>query len=414
MAVTGAVTWGRRFVTSRSAALALLASASLAFVLATTSAQARNVDSFMATLSSSERKLFQDYLTAWTFFDAEVDAYWAKVSAKRRARKRKKRALRVASDYVRKYPPKYKGPKLTKALQRKWSAHLAARKKKSKKKRRELPGVKDFLVSAKSHYGFVPERISEPEFKRRYAREALRLGLTKTQVVRVYALETGGNGTADMQAGIHPITKKGRPISSALGYAQLLHANSINELRKNGRSFLTRLERMADDPNTTAEKRQRLRQKIVSLSRMYRVVRKLPDRWSRHVAFAKKAKGRGIHALNLDGDIGPWLQVIKLKGIRNFAKKFGRNQLSSSELELMNLAGPGTGIEMMTPVGRKMPTVNFFSRLGYSRNSIVRGKTSEGLLQALEERMNYNVRRKGAQEFFEIFDEVSRERHSGR
>ena len=49
-------------------------------------------------------------------------------------------------------------------------------------------------------------------------------------------------GTADMQAGIHPITKKGKPISSALGYAQLLHANTIGELVKHGDMFITRLQ----------------------------------------------------------------------------------------------------------------------------------------------------------------------------
>jgi hypothetical protein len=52
--------------------------------------------------------------------------------------------------------------------------------------------------------------------------------------VRIYALETGGQGTYDMQSGFNPITKTGRPISSALGYAQLLHANSTSELVKHG------------------------------------------------------------------------------------------------------------------------------------------------------------------------------------
>ncbi|MGH1419302.1 MAG: hypothetical protein ACRBCJ_10640 [Hyphomicrobiaceae bacterium] len=375
---------------------------------------ARNVDGFRSTLSLSERKQFDAYLAARTFFNADLDAYWGKVNAKRKARRRKKRSRYSSADYVRSLPPKYKGPSLSKSLQRKWVAHQAREKKTKPRKRRQLAGVADFLASAKKYYGFVPERIPEREFKRRYAREALRLGLTKSQVVRVYALETGGNGTADMQAGIHPITKKGRPISSALGYAQLLHANSINELRKHGASFISRLERAARNPNLSTSRRAGITRKLKGLKAMYRTVRRLPDRWSRHVAFAKTTRGRGIHALNLDGDVGPWMQVIKLKGLRNFAAKFGRNSLTSSELELMNLAGPGTGIEMMTPIGRRMPTTNFFSRLGYSRNSIVRGRTAAGLLAALEERMNYNVRNKGSKEFFAVFDEVKRERSASR
>ncbi len=400
-------TW--RTLLSHGAAIAILV---VALVTLPRAAEARGVDSFMAQLSSSENKLFQSYLTAWTFFDAEVDAYWGKVKAKRKARRRKKRSQITKRDYVRTFPPKYSGPKLTKSLQKKWSAHLARGKKKSKKKRRQLPGVSDFLASASKHYGFVPERVPEREFKRRYAAEALRLGLSKTQVVRVYALETGGNGTADMQAGINPITKKGRPISSALGYAQLLHANSVNELRKHGSKFIKRLERKAANANSA--RRAKLQKKITAVRRMYRTVRNLPDKWSRHVAFAKTSRGRGIHALNLDGDVGPWLQVIKLYGIRKVGKRAGRKNLTSTELELMNLAGPRTGLEMMTPIGRKMPTVNFFSRLGYSRNSIVRGRTGQELLAALGERMDYNVRNKGSKLFFTVFDEVSKERSASR
>ena len=42
----------------------------------------------------------------------------------------------------------------------------------------------------------------------------------------------------------NPITKKGKPISSALGYAQLLHANTIGELVKHGDQFVKRLQRL--------------------------------------------------------------------------------------------------------------------------------------------------------------------------
>ncbi|MCH9765875.1 MAG: hypothetical protein K0U34_07790, partial [Alphaproteobacteria bacterium] len=115
-----------------------------------------------------------------------------------------------------------------------------------------------------------------------------------------------------------------------------------------------------------------------------------------------------IHAINIDGDIGPWLQVIKLYGLKELARRNGRPSLSSTEIELMNLAGPGTGLEMMLPVGRKMPTTNFFSRRGYYRNTIVRGKTSEGLMKALSKRMTANMKNSGAREFERIFAEMGR------
>jgi hypothetical protein len=72
----------------------------------------------------------------------------------------------------------------------------------------------------------------------------------------------------------------------------------------------------------------------------------------------------------------------------------------------MNLAGPGTGLEMMTPIGRRMPTTNFFSRAAYYRNTIVREKTGAELLAALEQRMRVNEKNKGAIEFGQIFDEL--------
>src|SRR5690606_19110829 len=119
--------------------------------------------------------------------------------------------------------------------------------------------------------------------------------------------------------------------------------------------------------------------------------------------------GMGMHPINIDGDIGPWIQVIKLKGIKDFAERKNRFDLDPTELELMNLAGPATGLEMMTAVGLQMPTVNFFARRGYERNSIVRGRTSAELLKALEERMDKNEKNAGAVEFYEVFEQLTAE-----
>ena len=145
---------------------------------------------------------------------------------------------------------------------------------------------------------------------------------------------------------------------------------------------------------------------------MVKRVKRVPNRWSSHQSFAKTGAGMGIHPINIDGDIGPWLQVIKLKGIRDMAVRAGAPDIGPTELELMNLAGPGTGLEMMTSVGLMMPTVNFFSRRGYERNTIVRGNTSRGLLEALSKRMDDNVKNSGAREFYEVFAEAQKERRA--
>ena len=226
--------------------------------------------------------------------------------------------------------------------------------------------------------------------------------------MRIYALETGGQGTYDMQAGFNPLTKQGRAISSALGYAQLLHANSVGELVKHGESFARRLLAMARAPGTPPERAESLRAKAAILRRMLKAARSVPNEWGAHVKFAGTPPGLGIHALNLDADVGPWLQVLKLKALKDEAAAAGRESLAGSEIELMNLAGPRTGLEMMMPVAHNMPTANFFSEGGYYRNTIVREKTAAELLAALNDRMEVNIKKPGAVEFAQIFDEVAK------
>ncbi|MGI9423674.1 MAG: hypothetical protein ACR2PA_10810 [Hyphomicrobiaceae bacterium] len=365
---------------------------------------------FTNTLNAQERRAFEAWYVAQISHDAALNGYWRKISARRSLRKKKKRARRalVDSDYVTTFPPKYNGPQLAKALYKRW-LNFSRKETPTTKPSKPLPGVADYLASAKRHYNFVPERIPEIEFKRRYAREALSFGLSKEQVVRVFALETGGRGTADMQAGIHPITKRGKPISSALGYAQLLAANSINVMAKHGSKFVRRLEKMIKRERRPQRQAQ-LREKLRALRAMLRTAKSIPFSWSRQRALARTSRGMGLHPLNIDGDIGPWMQVIKLADIKRLAERKGRGGISSAELELMNLAGPGTGLEMMRKVARNKPTANFFARRGYYRNSIVRGRTSDGLIVALGQRMDQNIKNKGAQEFLAVFDELLAQR----
>lgn len=367
---------------------------------------------FVASLSAGQRQEFLKWRAAQQRHERQLDAYWREIEKKRKGRrpKRSNGQLFSPDDYVWTFPPEYSGPKLSSSVRRLWSRFQASQREPSPKKtRKPQPDLDDFLAAAKKHYGFVPERISEREFKRRYAKEALSLGLSKDQVVRVYALETGGNGTADMQAGINPITKRGRPISSALGYAQLLHANTIGELVKNGKTFLARLQKMERNAPTAARK-QALQNKIAALQRMMKSANSVPNDWYRHVDFAKTSRGYGMHAINLDGDIGPWLQSIKLRGLKDFAARKGVTNLSGEEIEIMNLSGPATGLEMMQPVGLTAPTPNFFSRRAYYVNKMVIGKTSAELLAEFTKRMDRSVKKDGAVEFRQAFEEVGAER----
>lgn len=397
---TIAVSW----FASRVAGPVIMTALGLAASLAATPAALADdrISTMLERLDEHQRRTFLDWREAQRKHQAELSAYWKTVESTRTQRRKKIRARQAVGpgDYVMSFPPEYSGPKLAPDIARIWD------QLKPPADRKPVPTVADVLESAKAVYNFVPEQIPEREFKRRYALEALAHGLSKEQVVRVYALETGGMGTHDMQSGINPVTKSGTPLSTALGYAQLLHANSVGELVKSGTKFIARLEATAKTPGIAPARAAALQRKARVLRQMLANARKVPNDWYAHIKYAGTRNGLGIHALNLDGDIGPMLQVIKLRGVREVAENAGRPTLTPAELELMNLAGPSTGLEMMTPLGRNAPTPNFFSRGGYERNPVVHKRTGAELLDALDSRMDVHVTKAGAVEFATVFDEV--------
>ena len=348
-----------------------------------------------ALLTPQQAATYRNYLTGRADFERQSQTYWTLVDERREHRKRKhvNHQSFTADDYVLEQPPKYAGPGL--------APDIAAIVTQAKPAEPDKPmaNLHDYLDSARSQFNFEPQRTSEHEFKRRYAADALAAGLSKDQVIRVYALETGGRGTYDMQAGIDPDTKQGRPISSAMGYAQLLAANSVNELVKHGEHFIARLE---------ATGQSAARDKARILRAMLQSARSVPNEWRDHQKFAQTPAGQGIHTINLDADIGPWLQVLKLKGLlETAAKEAGRTSLTGAELELMNLAGPRTGLEMLQEIGRTVPTSNFFAEAAYYRNSVVREKTGAQLLATLDERMQAGLKKPGSIDFALAFDEVA-------
>ena len=110
---------------------------------------------------------------------------------------------------------------------------------------------------------------------------------------------------------------------------------------------------------------------------MIAFTRKMPHKWSEYDRVAKGTpQGWGIHAILLDIDIGPLLQVQKLATSVHFARAKGyAAPLSAAELELMNLTGDGNGIDMvMMPqeMRERVPTSNFFQPQGYARNPVAR------------------------------------------
>ncbi len=319
-----------------------------------------------AAIADYQAKLMQ-YETARAAYNEKADAYWNAVIEKRRLRNAKRRGhvpIQLA-DYVLTQPPLYVGP--PRPLN-----PTAPGPEPSEKP--PIPLIADFLKAAAEQFGFVPQRPqSEIDFKRAYAKAAAAAGLTRDQIVGVYAFETGGNGTYDMQAGVSPT--RPRAISPAIGYNQLLSTNSVSLMAEHGGRLLAALRQKAKVP--TGEAKSAMERKIEVLKRMIAFSRSVPNHWNDHDRLAKTtAGGMGIHAAILDIDIGPLLQVQKLLDSVRFARAKGYSApLTAAELELMNLTGDGNGFDMVTmpqTLRERVPTANFFQQSGYERNPVAR------------------------------------------
>ena len=184
----------------------LLRIALLALAVLLTAAPARAQNAAPGPALNDYRAKLAQYLQARQAYDEQADAYWNAVVEKRRLRNAKRRdrvAIQLA-DYVLTQPPLYTGPP---------RPVDPAAPGPEPSERPPIPLIADFLQAAAEQYGFVPQRPqSENDFKRAYAKAALAAGLTRDQIVGVYAFETGGNGTYDMQAGVSA-TRRARDLA---------------------------------------------------------------------------------------------------------------------------------------------------------------------------------------------------------
>jgi len=344
------------------------------------------------------RRKLADYTAVREQFDAEASAYWSAISDKRRARNAKRRngETIVAEDYVLTQPPVYSGP--PKPVD-------PSAEEKPRPPRKALPVVADFLQNALEHFQFAPRKpTAEIEFKRAYAKVASRFGLTRDQAVRIYSFESGGNGKYDVQAGLEG--SGGRAISTALGYNQLLVTNTIDLLAEHGGVITAALRDVARD--ATGPQKSALERKIAIVQQMVTFCKTVPNEWRAHEKLAVTPRGIAVHALNLDMDVGPLLQTLKLMDSVNFAKRKGYGApLTAAELEMMNLTGDGNGFDMVSmPQAMRsvVPTSNFFQRGGYERNPVaIRNNVVAKLLAATNARMDNQIGLQGAKDLAAAF-----------
>jgi hypothetical protein len=349
-------------------------------------------------IADYQAKLVQ-YQNARLAYEEEASAYWDAVVEKRRARNAKRHNHEPVqlTDYVLTQPPVYSGP--PRPIEPNAPGPEPS-------ERPPIPVLADFLKAAAEQFGFVPELPpSELDFKRSYAQAAAAAGLTRDQIVGVYAFETGGNGTYDMQAGVSPT--RPRAISPAIGYNQLLSTNSVSILAEYGNRLLTVLRQKAKAMSGGGK--LAMERRIEALKRMIAFSRMVPDNWNEFDRLAKTTPGgMGIHAAILDRDIGPLLQVQKLLNSVRFARgKHYDAPLTAAELELMNLTGDGNGLDMvMMPqaLRPRVPTANFFQQSGYERNPVARRTgVVAGLLADIEGKMRNASQSPGAKDLAAAF-----------
>ncbi|MGL6061237.1 MAG: hypothetical protein ACRC1G_11195 [Bradyrhizobium sp.] len=376
---------------------ALLAAATLARAM-DLPALSDSVANAMAQASPQAMAEYRRKLKEYEEARAPVDAYWNSIAEKRRGRNAKRRAGQqiTLDDYVLTHPPVYNGPK--KPID-------PSAPEPEPRERKRIPMVPDLIQAASDHFQFTPQRpATDGDFKRAYARVAAAAGLTREQAVRVYSFETGGNGNYDMQSGYRgPGT---RPISTAIGYNQLLTTNSVELFAEQGDEILRALHEKAATLSGAARKAMDI--KIAVTRKMVAFAQSVPDTWAEHEKLADTEKGWALHAMVLDIDVGPHLQTHKLLTSVIFARQKGYTKpLTAAELEMMNLTGDGTGLDMVTmpqAMRVQVPTANFFQRGGYERNPVAsRNNTVAKLLAVTDERMDVNSAKPGAQELAAAF-----------
>jgi hypothetical protein len=347
------------------------------------------------------RRKLREYQEARAAFEEEASAYWNSIAEKRRGRNAKRREHRAIGldDYVLTQPPLYAGPKPP--------VNPEPEPEEKRRERKYIPVVADLLKAASELFQFAPQRpVQEVEFKRAYARAAAAAGLTRDQAVRVYSFETGGNGNHDMQSGLRASRPGSRAISTAIGYNQLLTTNSVELVAEQGNEFVRELTEKA--ARLQGAPRRAMDHKIAVLKRMVAVARSVPDEWAQHEKLGDTPQGWAIHAMVLDIDVGPLLQTHKLLTSVIFARAKGyTSALTAAELEMMNLTGDSTGLDMVTmpqAMREQVPTSNFFQRSGYERNPVaIRHNTVAKLLDVTDSRMDSNSNLPGAKELAAAF-----------
>ncbi|MEP1441665.1 MAG: hypothetical protein ABJK39_01500 [Hyphomicrobiales bacterium] len=372
--------------------------------------------------AASYQEKLSAYRAAYSVFQAKTDRYWAEIARKKDIRTQRRKAGKPfkRKHFVLVQPPKYTGPKRPK------NPNVTPSTAKKKKKRSTLPRADDLRAAMREIYGVKLPKYKERDYKYSYALESRRNGLTAEQVIGVYALETGGLGPYDRVSGEIPrmsgkCTVKsyvGRPLSTALGYFQLLNANTSSTVHGNmkgpeAKRFSTRLRALAKQNRGKRKRALKAKAKLLEVinADMKKYIARYSGRknnWAEFRALGRTKLGYAIHALNLDIDIGPMIQVSKLAFVRDYAIKKGLGNVASDRLELMNLVGYPRGAKMLEGEAFHVPTANFVKANELKANySVLGDKTVEQSVAKIRRIIGKRKQECGSQEFFKMWKKAS-------
>lgn len=223
-------------------------------------------------------------------------------------------------------------------------------------------GLNRYAAGDDSKPDFKLREVPEAEFKKAYARETLKVGesiglapeAVKKVVMDIYAFECGGKATHDMLSGVpmgltrpdndgttinYDQRRAIHPKSSAVGYNQIIMSTNLTFADNEAPAVANRLRELAKDSprKTEIEDKAKLyedMQKVLhrELSTMANQNKSSQNKYLdndgnfKYNLYADFAKSRSntslgitgrqlstaLHALNLDGDIGPVIQSRQL------------------------------------------------------------------------------------------------------
>jgi len=187
-----------------------------------------------------------------------------------------------------------------------------------------------------------PNKVDEARFKTMYAGEALRQGSlygfgptqVKNVVQSIYGIEGGGWSTSYTTANMPPRFLADnqederltfRPITSAVGYNQLLEVNTLAIVKDHGTDIASQLLEATkglpkDDPRA-----QELGVKAQMMTTLSAVLK--GESIPLDIQLSKKEFGDALQALNLDPDVGPLIQGQELGNLFSWYNRRNVKQL---------------------------------------------------------------------------------------